>query len=151
VLHHAHRGEGQAIPARQPGPAVLALEEAGAEGRGELALALEIADAAEAEAVRGIDADGERVGVVEAEGLAHGQPRCDESGADRFGRAEGRVLQDDVRESARVLGIEVDGARGEGAIGETGAPQAELPLRARLAGPIDHLGRDLREDIALGE
>ena len=61
------------------------------------------------------------------------------------------VLQDDAGERPRVLGIEVDRARLERPVGHAGAAQADAPLHPRLADRFDHLGRDLGQDVALGE
>ena len=72
MLHHAHLGQGEAIVAREPGPAVLALQKAGAERRLQLGVAREVADAPEPAALRRLRAHGEGIRIAEAEGLAHG-------------------------------------------------------------------------------
>ena len=140
VLHHAHASQRQAVVAPQSGPAVLALEESRAERRGEPGVAREVADAPERQPLGRLGTDRERVRVAEAERLAHRQSRRREARADRLGRSERRVLQDDVGERSRVLGIEVDGARRDRAIGDAGAAEAELPLDPRLAGLLDAPG-----------
>src|SRR5438477_366354 len=58
----------------QARPAVVALEEAGAEGGPQLRVPREIADGAEPEALGLLGSDRERVGVGEPEGGADGEP-----------------------------------------------------------------------------
>ena len=83
VLHDAHPGQRQAVVPAEAGPAVVALEEPGAEGRGQLPVAGEVADGPEPEAVGRVGADGERVRVGEAQGAPMVRPSGSSRRADR--------------------------------------------------------------------
>src|SRR5207247_242330 len=100
--------------ALEPGPAVRALHEAGAEGRGEPWMPGEVAQRLEPEPVGHLGPHGQRVGVGEAERLADRQPPGVEPCADLLWRPERGVLQDDEAECSRVLRIEVDRPRLDG-------------------------------------
>src|SRR5881409_705899 len=151
VLHDPHVGEAQAIVAPEPRPPVRALEEAGVEGRAQAGVAGEIADGPQAQPRRLVATDGERVRVVEAERHADDDALRVERGAHGADRRERGLFEDRLRDRARVLRIDVDGSAGERAPGEARAAKAEPSLGAGLAGLVDDLRDDLRQDVALGE
>ncbi len=151
VLHHGDAAQAQAVVALEPGPPVLALEEARAEGGAQIRMPGEVADGPQAQALGLRTPDRQGIGIGEAQRGTHGQALGFEPGADRICRGERRVLQDHAPERARVLRIEIDGPGRERAIRDARAAEARVPLDARLSHRFDDLGRDLGQDIALGE
>jgi hypothetical protein len=81
------------VPA-QARPAVVAVEEPGIEGGGQLAMAAQVAQRAQSEARGGGAGDGERVGVVEAERLADVEPALGQPARSAASVRDAGVLED---------------------------------------------------------
>src|SRR5207244_358889 len=69
----------------------------------------------------------------------------------RLERDERRLLEDRLRDRARVLRIDVDVAVGQRAVDDPASAETNPSLGAGLAGIVDDLGDDLGQDVALGE
>src|SRR6185436_18154349 len=99
----------QSVVTLQPRPAVRTLEKARVEGRAQPGVTGEVADGSQAQPRRLVASHGERVRVVEAQGVADENALGAERRPHGADRRESRVLEDRVGDRARVFRIDVDG------------------------------------------